>query len=318
MRLRDANPRVLCVGSLCMDTLVAVPQQASGGELQHVDWIQNSVGGCCGNAAIALSRMGAKVGVAARTANDPTGMHVRRFLGQSGVDLVVPVAAGTTSRSIVLIDADSGNRRFWYAEGTGEDLAEACLESLSLHAFDALLITDPFLAHFGYQELASLCKRAKSAGLTTAMDLCWDPSGQWGIDGTGLPGFMDLILGNGAEISSMTGRADPFEAARTLVAAGASAVMVKLGTDGLVCAAEGRTWCEPAITATCVDPTGAGDWCAAGSLMGYLMSGSMERASMIGALAGAAAVGAIGGTGAEPTPELRAALRDLTLRTAKS
>ena len=71
--------------------------------------------------------------------------------------------------------------------------------------------------------------------------------------------LIDIIAPNETEAAALTGASDPVEAARHLVAQGARAALVTLGSGGaLYCDAGGALHC-PAVAVQAVDTTAAGD-----------------------------------------------------------
>src|SRR5690242_6402881 len=79
---------VLCVGILVADLFVPpLPRLPMPGELQLVDGMLLSTGGCAANAAMDLARLGARVAVAGKVGNDFFAGFVRRELEAKGVDV---------------------------------------------------------------------------------------------------------------------------------------------------------------------------------------------------------------------------------------
>jgi sugar/nucleoside kinase (ribokinase family) len=303
------RPHVLCVGSLCLDTLVVVGDDGLPipGRLARVSSITETLGGCCGNAAVALSRMGAAVTVAARLGDDEAGETMMRLLGDDDVRLAVAPVSGRTSRCVVL---SSDTRSFLYQPGVNEDLRLNDVPS-NLAQFEALLVSDPFLTEVGRSELAALLKAAHDAGVFAALDLCWDPTGEWERLLEGCWPLIDLVLAGADEARQLTGFEESAAAARRFAELGARMAVVKAGEGGLFCVAEGEAIHESAASVDVVDSTGAGDWCSAGVLLGAL-GGDPRRAAAIGALAGACCVTSVGGSTARPSHELLTLLANPT------
>lgn len=106
---------------------------------------------------------------------------------------------------------------------------------------------------------------------------------------------VDLFLGNDEELGWLTGQRDLEEAARAVLSAGPSMVVVKHGTHGSTAVTEDLVLPCPAIPVATVDPTGAGDAFAGGFIGSWLGSKhlplrirveeALHRGSQCGALA---------------------------------
>jgi sugar/nucleoside kinase (ribokinase family) len=297
--------RVLCVGSLCLDTIVRLGADGTPapGELVRDTLIEEAVGGCCGNAAIALSRMGAAVAVAARIGADTSGSFMRGVLSEADIQLLVPASTGRTSRCVVVSDPAADARTFYYEPGVNEDLCMEDVAEINISDFDAVLVTDPFLTQLGQVELRDFLARAQADGVFVALDLCWDPSGRWGQALDGCYELLDLLLAGADEAAHTTGITNPQAAAQAFTKAGARSSIVKAGADGLFASFEGGDRHRLAAPADVVDPTGAGDWCAAGAVIGSL-TGGFDLALDVGVLAAASALSSVGGSTAQPSNAL--------------
>ncbi len=102
--------------------------------------------------------------------------------------------------------------------------------------------------------LAQLIRAARGAGARVVLD-CRGPHLM-----EALPEGPDLVTPNGEEATATTGAADPVEAARARVAAGARAALITLGADGLVLVdRSGRVLRARLASSVGGNPTGAGD-----------------------------------------------------------
>ncbi|MFF4276856.1 carbohydrate kinase family protein [Streptomyces sp. NPDC001536] len=302
--------RILCAGSVCLDTVVRLGTDSfpKPGELVPVPSLINAVGGCCGNSATALARLGAAdVRIAALIGDDAAGALALSSLEKAQVTGAMICPGQSTAHSVVLVGSE--DRSFLYCPGVNEDLQlDECLSVLLSRPFDALLVTDPFLTHVGRTALAELLSQARIQGAVTALDLCWDPSGQWAEFTDGCWPYVDIALANLEEARMVTGARDASHCASYLCQAGASMAVIKMGAEGLLIRSADETLQVAAQQVECQDPTGAGDWCNAGVVMGYLASRSAQVAAQWGSLAGASAVRTLGGSTATPLPELTASL----------
>jgi sugar/nucleoside kinase (ribokinase family) len=296
---------ILSVGSLCLDTMVRLGTDGAPapGELARVVSIDETVGGCCGNAAIALSRMGADVTVVAKLGTDAAGRLIEHTLSANKIDLATSASSGPTSRCVVISSEATDSRSFYYQPGVNEGLRHDDIVGVDLGDFDAVLVSDPFLTHLGRVELKRFLAEARDANVFTALDLCWDPVGEWGQVLDGCWELLDLVLASAEEAVNVTGVVECREAAQALYATGVRAAVVKAGAEGMFGCSAGVERHQPPVAVGVVDPTGAGDWCAAGTVVGALQ-GDFALALQVGALAGASALLSFGGSTAQPLPEL--------------
>lgn len=298
--------RILCVGSLCLDTVVQLPPSGvpALGALAKASIITDFPGGGCGNSAVALARLGAKVTVAGKVGCDAEGDLIRRTMSCDSIAGVITDPEASTARSIVLLQADGTERSFLYRAGANERLRIDDVLPYVRQEYDALLVTDPFLTELGRSDLEALLRTAKRINMFIAVDFCWDPSGRWAADYPGVWPLVDVVLANGAEAAMLTGEQNPCHAASALLAAGTKAAIIKLGSSGMLAAIHNDIRTIPAYDTQVRDPTGAGDWCNAGVLLSYLNGGSLFEAAINGCMAGAAAVKVIGGSSAIPSTSL--------------
>jgi ribokinase len=176
------------------------------------------------------------------------------------------------------------------------DLALARSEATHLHLSGYPLLDDSSRPA-GRHALAA----ATEAGLTTSVDAA-SAAPLRRVGGTAFLEWVrgtDLLIANVDEACALLGypdaRQDPADLARRLAHV-ARHVVVKLGPAGAIWAGpEGDTITGPAVPASVVDPTGAGDAFAAGLLASWLAGGDPTAALDAGAHLGAAAVETIGG-----------------------
>ena len=120
----------------------------------------------------------------------------------------------------------------------------------------------------------------------------------------------DVVTPTLEEAAAITGRGDPVEAGRELLARGPRLVVVTLAAEGCVVLAKGGEAVHcPGYPVPVVEPTGAGDCHAAATTVGFLEGWEPGRLGAFANAAGAIAVTAMGHFGpALPTPERMAEL----------
>ena len=113
---------------------------------------------------------------------------------------------------------------------------------------------------------------------------------------------IDFIFPNREEALLMSGTDDPYLAAALIRAFGVKTVIVKLGSQGCLIAADQALIHVPAPSVACVvDTTGAGDAFCGGFLAATLWGIELITAAKIGHTAAAAVIGQWGGRAGAPT-----------------
>jgi sugar/nucleoside kinase (ribokinase family) len=103
------TPKILCSGIAVQDIVMRVEHfPAPGAKVAGSEFIITG-GGCAANAAVAIARLGGRVGFAGPlgSANDPVSDRIITDLGAEGIDCsgAVRVDGGTASVSLILLDA---------------------------------------------------------------------------------------------------------------------------------------------------------------------------------------------------------------------
>ena len=232
--------------------------------------VRRDTGGVAGNIARSLGRLGAGVTIFSVVGEDPSGATIAARLRHDGVDtshLRVTTAA-PTSTYVALLD-ERGELVGAVADMSAMDQADATWIAQierNLAAFDAWAVDanlpasalDRLLGErpFGPLVLVDPVSPAKAIRLRHLLPK------------------VDVLTPDRSEAAALTGgdiedRAGAHAAAAALVDAGATTVLLKLGSDGLVVGdATGTTHLAAIPPRRVVDVTGAGDALAAGYLYG--------------------------------------------------
>jgi sugar/nucleoside kinase (ribokinase family) len=290
---------VVCLGILVAD-VVAKPVEAmpDRGRLLLVDQMELHTGGCAGNAAIGLSRLGIRAGVVGKVGSDGFGDFYVTRLRKEGLQTegVVRDRDTSTSATMVLVHAD-GERSFIHYFGanaalTADDIQTRWFEGAKvLHVAGALL-----MPRFDGKPTAGILRQAREMGLTTALDTAWDGTGRWMKTlGPCLP-HVDVFLPSIEEARMLTGRQAPEEVAQVLMDRGVKTVALKMGEQGCYLRTADGQWTLPAYRVEVVDATGAGDAFAAGFLAGMVKGWEPEQTARFANAVGALCTLAIGTT----------------------
>jgi 2-dehydro-3-deoxygluconokinase len=265
----------LCVvGSICRDIKTApiTPGEhlLRDGETPSPR-IYETLGGGGANMSAMAARLGATVHFAGKVGADALGDRLIRALQLAGVQHHVRRDPGTQTGSSIGLHYTTGHRHFFSHQPNNRSLA---LDDLDLAALLAggghLFRADIWFAEPMFQGgNAALFRAAKDAGLTTSLDINFDPL--WNSSETdviqsrldavrALLPLVDVVHGNEVELCRFTGCADLMVALRQLANWGTDAVVLHWGPRGSGYCREGRL-----VTAPCFPvyrprhTTGTGD-----------------------------------------------------------
>jgi sugar/nucleoside kinase (ribokinase family) len=305
----DVNPDILVVDD------DAVPE--FGQVEKIVGTIRLTVGGSSAITACGAARLGLRVAHGGIVGDDLLGRAIRDALSDHGVDVstIGVDPAIPTGATVVLGRGDE--RALLTAVGTidrlrAEDVPRRVLPLIRhLHAGSTAI--QPRLR----PGLPDLFMAARRAAVTTSFDANWDPERRWrGIDH--ILAAVDVFFPNEQEVSLITGRSDPLEAARELVRradavgrdplAGPLAIAVKLGAHGGLAIRGHEALRLPAPEVEVVDATGAGDAFDAGFIYGLLDDRTLGECLALAVACGSLSTRAIGGVDGQASLEEAEAL----------
>ena len=261
--------------------------------------------------ALALARLGARVGLLSRVGDDDLGRWMRARIEGGGIDTagVAAIPGQLTPLALASVDT-AGRKSFSYYRFAGtsdplatlraEDVPDALLRRARLFDFGEASLRSPLLR----AETLRLAERARALGLV----VCYTPNyraSAWsdGEDEAALVqrqavALADLALMNAEEATLLSEESDPEAAARRIVALGPEAVVVTSGQDGAVVAERRRIAHVPAVPVEVVFDIGAGDTFHAGFLAAWSRQAEVVAAARFATHAAALKIGR------EPLPEL--------------
>ncbi len=289
--------RILVAGHICLDIIPKLDRfdGFQAGSLVEVGKATLSTGGVVSNVGRALHRLGVPVTLVGLIGADIFGQNVQTLLG--------PLAEGfqlredvSTSYSIVL-DPPGQDRMFLHDPGANAAFASQTVPDDALSQASHL--------HFGYPplmktmidhdgaELTDLFRRAKSAGLTTSLDLSVpDPNsfaGQvdWSRILSSVLPYVDDFMPSQDDLRAMFGTATPPDSVSKVHHLGASRVVLKCGEEGVLLSDESGTTWHRCFPVTVTGATGAGDATIAGYLYGRFHGNNPADSVRLGCAVGA-------------------------------
>lgn len=288
-------PRLVNLGSLCVDHVYGVPNITSAGETVASRSHAVFPGGKGLNQSLAAARAGAAVAHAGCVGGD--GLWLREELANAGVDVSLVREVDTPSGHAVIQVNTRGENAIVIAGGANRVLTAVDREA----AFGRCGRDDWLLLQNEINDLEAVLAGARAAGCRVAFNVAPVDGREQGYD---LGGVALLIL-NEVEAAALAGVSEPDAALQILCERHpACDVVITLGCDGLRHGRDGERLRLDAFAADAVDETAAGD-AFVGYLMAALLEGrTMREALVLGSAAGALAVTKAGA--ASSIPEGRA------------
>ena len=319
--------RVTVAGHICADLTPELPAGIGivPGQLTNVGPLIIRPGGCVVNTGGDLAALGVEVTTSGVLGSDELGGIVLEYLDHHGIGTAnIEVTADATTSYSIVIEPPGMNRTFWHHVG-----ANALFDGTSVS------VNDTDLLHIGYPPLlpallpesgaalAALMRRARTAGVTTSLDMAVvDANSSVGrTDWHGLlkrtlplidvfsPSLEDLRSSLG--LQSIVDQDGLQRLARSLVDDGAAVVMISAGEDGVALCTAGAErfarggraladltpqWCDidlwmPALPVEQIMTTnGAGDAASAGLLFGLVAGYSAPQAAGLAVTVAAAKI----------------------------
>ncbi|MQA86847.1 MAG: carbohydrate kinase family protein [Streptosporangiales bacterium] len=222
------------------------------------------------NLAVAMSRLGLSVGLAAAFGDDIFGAYLWRTLAeQEGVDLDWSRRLGGWPTPVtVSFSYDADRSMVTYHQPLPyppEQLAECPPRAKTC------------VVHIDRQ-VPEWAIRMRAAGTTVFADVGWDPTEAWSSDLLDRLALVDVFLPNAVEAMAYT-RTDSPHAALEALAGHVPVVAVKMGEAGAIAidATTGEYARADALPIRPLDPTGAGDVFAAAFVFGSLAGLSLPE-----------------------------------------
>jgi tagatose 6-phosphate kinase len=274
--------------NLALDVTYAV-SEVTWHAANRVTAVHERAGGKGVNVSRVLDALGHET-VVCGFAGGPTGEAIRADLATAGLGAMLTPIAGNSRRTVAVVDGSAGDATGFWEPGPSieEDEWSAFLRTYDavLAGARAVVVAGSLPSGEPADAYAELCRRARRAGVPAVLDADGEALRQ------GLTGRPALIKPNSDELDRAGGEGDPVLAAQALRAAGADAVVVSRGAEGLLAVTGEGLWRAAPAERLTGNPTGAGD-AAVAALTAGLVGGRSWPDRLADAVAlSAAAVGA--------------------------
>ncbi|MBK8807315.1 MAG: adenosine kinase [Bacteroidales bacterium] len=304
--------KVLAIGNALVDILFKLENDnllqtfnLAKGSMQLVDKNQSDIiisqtgslektmvsGGSAANTINSLAALGANSAYIGKIGKDEFGAFFKSDMLNNGVKPMLLESETITGRAVALISKDS-ERTFATYLGAAVELQSSDL-TLDMFKTYNYVHLEGYLA-FNQELIEHALKLAKEAGCKISIDMA-----SFNVI-EAMPDFMkrivkqyvDIVFLNEEEAKSFTGK-EPREAVDE-VAEVCEIAVVKVGKNGSYIKKGNEFYQVPAIKATALDTTGAGDNYAAGFLYGLLNNQPLPVCGAIGSLLGGKVIEVIG------------------------
>lgn len=261
-----------------------------------------NMGGAESNVAIGLSRLGHAVRWVGRFGDDEVGEFALRMLRAESVDTERVTIDQTRPTGLMLVEKripDIARVAYYRAGSAGSALGISDLDGTFDRSTRVLHVTGitPALSASAAEATLWAVRNAKDLGVLVSFDVNYRGA-LWSREAasarlTELARSADIVFASDDELPLVTDGETEEHAARALLAAGVSEVVVKRGGDGAVAWHGTESISVPARRVTVVDTIGAGDAFTAGYLSALLdgepVAGRLDRGAVLGAFAVTAA-----------------------------
>ena len=288
-------PKLVNLGSLCIDHVYQVPAFTGPGETVSSATHEIFPGGKGLNQSIAAARAGVEVVHVGCVGED--GRWLKDALAAEGVDVSgLRVVEGSSGHAVIQVN-EAGENAIVIFGGTNRTLAEDDIRAAlgRVEGGDWLMLQNEI------NDLPLVLRLANELGCQVSFNVAPVDGREAAYDLSGVR----LLIVNEIEASALAGTeaaADDWSVVMAALGERApnAAIVLTLGSEGLVYSAGSGLATMPAYAVTAVDETAAGD-AFIGFLMGSLIRGeSMEDALRMGSAAGALAVTRAGAASSLP------------------
>jgi len=282
---RPPGLSIAVVGTVATDLVGRAARLAGPDEAATVTELAIAPGGCAGNVAAGLARLGERPTLVSAVGPDFRQTPYGRALRTAGVDLAGLVLSRRPTATSILLTDPRGRQSIYYAPGAMADLRLAVPPRADV-------------AHFAAGELRAYPRLMRGSDLVT-----FDPGQetfQRPLDEVAAClARADVLFANRFELARLRKglRLD----VRDLLDSGLSVVVETRGKEGSVVHADGARVAVPAVPARAVDPTGAGDAHRSGFLYGLLRDWPLVECAKMGAVTASFAVARVGAQAGLPT-----------------
>ena len=290
------NLDVLTIGAAAVDLVVRVKRHPEPDQMVFAEEFGVFPGGSTANIAVALAKLGARVGFLGKVGKDHYGELLLDDFRRSGVDISKMIVEESARTASTFIAVDKEGRRVIYSLG-----GKALLESPNEIDLSYLMSSRIIYVGEAYPKVVSnALLHAKRKGITIISNPGVNFS-LFGDEAFDIIRASDLIVISSKDLSSIN--RDIREGARYLLKEGPKAVIVTMGSEGSLLIDKEGAKLIPAFRTKVVDTTGAGDAFTAGLIFGKLRGWGLLKCVRFGNAVAAIKISHLGARSGLPTAE---------------
>lgn len=290
----DRDFDLLVVGDLNVDIILSgmsvLPRPGTEEIAADLDFRS---GGSASNCARAAARLGARVAFAGLVGDDRFGDFLVQAMRDAGVSPEYLRRSSAVKTGVTVSLSMAADRAMATYLGA---IAAFSIDDVDRSAFARarhLHVGGYFLQRALRGRYQALFQRAKEQGLSTSLDVGWDPEQRWNGELPALLELVDILLPNDVELLNLTGE-ELLAAAVARMAERVPIVAVKLGAKGSLGRQGDNEVRAAAFAVSMRDTTALGDCFNAGFLMAHLEGQSLEECLRMGNAAAAIAASRMG------------------------
>lgn len=235
-----------------------------------------------------ISAMGVETSFCGMIGNDEFGNFVRKELQAKNVDIqYIKTAKNLKTGTTVVMSYDQDRANVTYC-GAMRALTHDEIPWEHIEDFNHFHLSNYFLQNGIKKDITEIFKKAKDSGLTTSLDLQWDPANTWDFDYKSCLPYVDVFLPNEAELIALSKKGNLQDAEKEILKY-ANILALKMGEKGAkVITRDLHHLVKPYLNKTYKDAIGAGDSFNAGFIQKYLEEASLktclQHANLMGSL----------------------------------
>ena len=288
---------VIVVGELNVDLILnQIESFPEIGKEKLADKMTFTLGSSSAIFASNLASLGLKTSFIGKIGKDFFGGFCKDQLHRKNVDTSMLIQKNDLKTGATVVLNFGEDRAMITHQGAMKHLEINEITTEMLTAGRHLHFSSYFLQSGFKDNLDMLLRMAKDSGLTTSLDVQWDPAERWDFDFQKILPYVDVFFPNETELLNLTGK-DSVDNALKVIDRYGRFILVKRGNQGSL-----LSYCDKKINAKSflnnkvVDAIGAGDSFNAGFIFKFMQGFSPEDCQIFGNLIGAISTTAAGGT----------------------
>jgi sugar/nucleoside kinase (ribokinase family) len=288
---------VIVVGELNADLILnQIESFPEVGKEKLADNMTLTLGSSSAIFASNLSTLGVKVSFIGKIGNDIFGHFCKDQLNEKGVDTSTLIQSNELKTGATVILNFGEDRAMITHQGAMKHLGLNDITKEILNTAKHLHFSSYFLQPGFKNNLDRLFKMAKEAGLTTSLDVQWDPAEQWDFDFKKILPYVDIFLPNESELLNLTGK-ESIDTALKEIGGYGKFILIKKGNQGSLLSYHNKIInAKSFLNNKVVDAIGAGDSFNAGFVFKFIRGFPPEDCQIFGNLIGAISTTRSGGT----------------------